>query len=169
MDYEIVYSGRKTLSLSVKGGRLVIRAPFGTRKEKIDKAIAAHREWIVTHLEEQRIKQARINALTEEDVASLKKKAREVLTARTEYFAKKMGLEYGRISITSAMTRFGSCNSKGNIAFSYRLMLYPEEAIDYVVVHELAHLVEMNHSPRFYRVVEAILPDYRKRKELLKK
>ena len=79
-----------------------------------------------------------------------------------------MNLQYGRITITSAKTRFGSCSSKGNISYSYRLMLYPEEAREYVVVHELAHLLEMNHSKRFYAVVEKYLPDYKLRRRLLK-
>ena len=79
-----------------------------------------------------------------------------------------MGLKYGRITITSAKTRFGSCSSKGRISYSYRLMLYPEAARDYVVVHELAHLVEMNHSKRFYDVIEKFMPDYKERKRMLK-
>ena len=94
--------------------------------------------------------------------------AKIALTAKTAYYAKIMGLSYGRITITSAKTRFGSCSSKGNISFSYLLMLYPDEAIDYVVVHELAHLVEMNHSSAFYKIVENILPDYKNRQKLLK-
>jgi len=79
-----------------------------------------------------------------------------------------MNLKYGRITITSAKTRFGSCSSKGNISYSYKLMLYPEAAREYVVVHELAHLVEMNHSKRFYSLVERYLPDYKERRKLLK-
>ena len=79
-----------------------------------------------------------------------------------------MGLNYGRITITSAKKRFGSCSSVGNISYSYRLMLYPEAAREYVVVHELAHLVEMNHSKKFYEVIAKILPDYKYRKKLLK-
>ena len=79
-----------------------------------------------------------------------------------------MGLKYGRISITSAKTRFGSCNSRGNIAYSYRLMLYTEAAREYVVVHELSHLLEMNHSKSFYSIVEKYMPDYKERRKLLK-
>ena len=79
-----------------------------------------------------------------------------------------MNLQYGRITITSAKTRFGSCSSEGNIAFSYRLMLYPEAAIDYVVVHELAHRREMNHSAAFYKIIASVLPDYKYRNALLK-
>ena len=79
-----------------------------------------------------------------------------------------MGLKYSRITITGAKTRFGSCSSKGNISFSYRLMLYPEAAREYVVIHELAHLLEMNHSKRFYAIIEKYIPDYKERKKLLK-
>ena len=79
-----------------------------------------------------------------------------------------MGLKYGRITITSAQKRFGSCNSNGNICFSYRLMLYPESAREYVIVHELAHLKEMNHSKAFYAIIASVLPDYKHRRKLLK-
>ena len=79
-----------------------------------------------------------------------------------------MGVKYGRITITSAKKRFGSCSSQGNISFSYRLMLYPEAAREYVVVHELAHLKVMNHSKDFYDVVASVLPDYKNRRRLLK-
>ena len=105
---------------------------------------------------------------TKAEEAELRRKAKKILTEKTAYFANIMGLKYGRITITGAKTRFGSCSSKGNISYSFRLMTYPEEAVDYVVVHELSHLVEMNHSQRFYKVVESVLPDYKARKKLLK-
>ena len=103
-----------------------------------------------------------------DEESELRKCAKEILPLKTAYFANLMGLKYGRITITGAKTRFGSCSSKGNISYSFRLMTYPDEALDYVVVHELAHLVEMNHSPRFYNIVEQVLPDYKERKKLLK-
>ena len=80
-----------------------------------------------------------------------------------------MGLKYGRITITGAKTRFGSCSSKGNISYSFRLMKYPEAAIDYVVVHELAHILELNHSEKFWNIVASVFPDYKERRKLLKK
>ena len=111
---------------------------------------------------------ARFSSLTDADIKKLRHQANKVLSEKTAYYANIMGLKYGRITITSAKTRFGSCSGKGNIAYSYRLMLYPEEAIDYVVVHELAHIVEMNHSPVFYSIVARVLPDYKSRAKLLK-
>ncbi|MBQ8302206.1 MAG: M48 family metallopeptidase [Clostridia bacterium] len=169
MDYEIVYSNRKTISLCVKCGSLIVRAPFFTSKRKIDEIVSSHREWIDKSIEKQRAKSEKYDSLTDEKIASLRKAAKQILPIKVAHYAKIMGLKYGRITITGAKTRFGSCSSKGNISFSYLLMLYPEEAIDYVVVHELAHLVEMNHSSRFYKIVEGVLPDYKERKKLLKK
>lgn len=168
MTYEVVYSCRKTISLCIREGRLVIRAPYGTRRDRIESVIASHRDWIKKHTEKQAQRNKKYEDLTDEKIAILRKYAKSVLPIKVAYFANLMGLKYGRITITGAKTRFGSCSSKGNISFSYRLMLYPEEAIDYVVVHELAHLIEMNHSPRFYKVVENILPDYKERAKLLK-
>ena len=168
VEYDIVYSSRRTLSLCIKDGKLVVRAPYGATRDKIDEALSAHEEWIRSNLERQNNKRERFDRLTENDINALKAAAREILPKKVAYFAEKMGIRYGRITITSAKTRFGSCSSDGDISFSYRLMTYPNEAIDYVVVHELAHIKEMNHSPRFYAVIEEQLPDYKERKKLLK-
>lgn len=169
MDYKIVYSGRKTVSLCIKDGGLVVKAPYGTKKARIESIISSHTDWIKKHTERQIEKNKRYENLTEEKIALLRKTAKQILPLKVAYYANIMGLKYGRITITSAKTRFGSCSSKGNLSFSYRLILHPDEVIDYVVVHELAHLVEMNHSPAFYRVVANILPDYKERIKLLKK
>lgn len=169
LDYKVVYSGRKTISLCVKDGVLVVKAPYGTRKQRIESLVSSHEDWINKHIKKQIEKNKKYEGLTEERIAELRKAAKQILPAKVAYYAKIIGLKYSRITITSAKTRFGSCSSKGNLAFSYRLMMYPEEAIDYVVVHELAHLVEMNHSPAFYKVVAKILPDYKERIKLLKK
>ena len=168
MDYEIVYSKRRTISLCIKDGGLVVKAPIGTPKKKIGEIVSSHTDWIEKNIKKQSAKNAKISALTDSDIATLKKIAKQVIPVKVERYAKIMGLNYGRITITSAKTRFGSCSSKGNLSFSYLLMLYPEPAIDYVVVHELSHLKEMNHSPRFYRIVASVLPDYKERQKLLK-
>ena len=169
MDYKVVYSKRKTISLCIKNGGLVVKAPFGTKKTRIENIVSAHLDWVKKNIEKQLERNKKYANLTEERIAGLKKTAKEILPLKVAYFANIMGVKYGRITITSAETRFGSCSSKGNLAFSYRLMLYPDEAIDYVVVHELAHLFEMNHSKEFYSIVENVLPDYKKRIALLKK
>ena len=169
MDYKIIYSNRKTISLCVKNGELVVRAPYGVLKSDIDKIVDSHIDWVEKHVKKQEETEDRFNSLTDENIKYLRKKAKKMLPEKVAYYANIMGLKYGRITITGAKTRFGSCSSKGNISFSYLLMQYPEEAIDYVVVHELAHILEMNHSARFYKIVESVLPDYKERRKLLKK
>ena len=168
MEYEVIYSDRRTLSLSVKNGRLIVRAPRRTSETKIKEAVLSHMDWIKKHIASQEIRAKNHPDPTPEQEAEMRRRARKILVAKTAYFAEIMGLKYGRITITGAKTRFGACSSKGNISYSFRLMSYPEEAIDYVVVHELSHLVEMNHSKAFYKIIESVLPDYKERKKLLK-
>ena len=168
MEYDIIYSNRRTLSLSIKNCRLVVRAPRGTSQEKIEKAILSHKDWIAKHMLKQIERSKKHPEPSAEEETLMRKRAKQILAAKTAYYAELMGLKYGRITITGARGRFGSCTSKGNISYSFRLMSYPDEAIDYVVVHELSHLVEMNHSERFYQIVESVLPDYKERRKLLK-
>jgi len=94
--------------------------------------------------------------------------AKEYLPKRTSIYAKQMSVKPSILKICNAKARWGSCNSNGDITFVWRLMMADDEVIDYVVVHELAHLVEMNHSEKYWDVVERVLPDYRERKARLK-
>ena len=169
VDYRVEYSKRKSISISVKGGELVIKAPYKTQDKMIEELLSKHRLWIERHLGAAKAKAAIESGISEDDIKKLKKAAREELTRLAEHYSKVMGVRYNAISITSAKTRFGSCSLKGRISFSYRLMLYPYEAREYVVVHELAHLKRMDHSPEFYRIIEEILPDYKERQRLLKR
>ena len=168
MEYKVIFSKRKTVSISIENCAPVIKAPIGTDDATLRRIVAKHADWIAKHIEQQKKKMSRFENLTDADIKRLKKEAKVYFAEKTEYFAKIMGIDYGRITITSAQKRFGSCSSSGNISFTYRLMLYPEAARDYVVVHELAHRREMNHSKRFYAIIEAVMPDYRYRKRLLK-
>jgi len=97
-----------------------------------------------------------------------RKQARNVLTERVEFFARKHGFKIGKIRVSSARTRWGSCSSKDTLSFTWRLVMAPLEVIDYVVVHELCHLKEMNHSKAFWTRVERILPDYKVHRKWLK-
>ena len=109
-----------------------------------------------------------MNKLTDAQLKELVKKAKKIFPVKVDYFADKMGVTYGRISIRKQHTRWGSCSSDGNLNFNALLMLMPNEMQDYVVVHELAHRIEMNHSKRFYAEVAKILPDYKEREKYLK-
>ena len=168
MDYEIIRSKRRTVSITVIDGRIILRAPEGLTDREAAKIIASHKKWIISKLELQAKTKSADKELSEEEALLMRKEAKRYFKDKTEYYARIMNLKYSRITITGAKTRFGSCSSKGNICFSYRLMQYPEAARDYVVVHELAHLVEMNHSSRFYSIIERYMPDYKERKKQLK-
>ena len=88
-------------------------------------------------------------------------RANRIFPERSAFFALRMGVDYGRITIREQKTRWGSCTSEGNLNFNWRLIFAPEKVLDYVVVHELAHRKEMNHSPAFYAVVASVMPEYK--------
>ena len=168
MEYSIIYSKRKTLAISVKDGAVIVRAPRGLKKGRIEFYVEKHRSWIEKSLERVKRESELVSAMSEREIAELKKSAKIYFKDKIELYSNIMGLKYSRMRITSAKKRFGSCSSAGNISFSYRLMLYPEAAREYVVVHELAHLVHMNHSADFYALIAKYMPDYKERKKLLK-
>lgn len=168
MEYRIIYSGRKTVGITVKYGEVIVRSARGISRKTIDEIVNKHTDWIKDKLEKQRIKKEKYESLTESDIKRLKTDAIVYFNRKCEHFSKIIGLKYSRIKITSAKKRFGSCSSSGVICFSYRLMLYPEAAREYVVVHELAHIKHLNHSKEFYALIERYMSDYKERRRLLK-
>ncbi|MEE0980838.1 MAG: SprT family zinc-dependent metalloprotease [Acutalibacteraceae bacterium] len=168
-EIKIIRSKRKTLSLEVKeNGEVVLRAPFWCSGKTIDAFVNEKIDWLKSALERQKKISENKVQLDDKRIAELKRSAKILLPERVNYYSKIMGVEPTGIKITSAQKRFGSCSTKNSICFSYLLMLYPQEAIDYVVVHELAHIRFHNHSKDFYGFIESVLPDYRNREKLLK-
>lgn len=168
--YKVKYSARRTLGISItRDGDIVVRAPYRTPETDIRRMLTEHEDWILRHISSVRARRAAHPEPTSAEEATLRAEARRYLPDKVAHYAAQMGVTYGRITITGARTRFGSCSSRGNLSFSFRLMQYPEAAREYVVVHELAHRRQMNHSPAFYREVAAVLPDYKERARLLKK
>ena len=167
IPYEIIYSRRKTVAIQItRDARVQVRAPYGCSKSFIDSFVREKSDWISRHLAlaEKRKREPAASgqpALTKKERARYIKIARDIFTRKTEYYARIMGVSYGRISIREQKTRWGSCSSQGNLNFNWRLIFAPENVLDYVVVHELAHRKEMNHSKAFYAIVESVLPDYR--------
>jgi predicted metal-dependent hydrolase len=164
---KITYSNRKTLSLSVNAaGEPEVKAPLGCPASVIEGFITKHRRWIEKRQAEVRAQKV----YSKEEIAALRQRAKEYLPQRVAYYAPLMGVAPASLKITAAKTRFGSCSGKNGICFSLYLMEKSGRAIDYVVVHELAHIKQHNHSPAFYKEIEKILPDYRERiKELKRK
>ena len=165
MGFEVIRSSRKTMAAEIRHGRLIIRAPLSATDSEIGLFINKNRKWIETHLAKAREKQRKMESchkLTEDEIRALAKEASEVIPGRVAYYAPLIGVTYGRITIRKQRSRWGSCSSKGNLNFNCLLMLAPPEALDSVVVHELCHRKEMNHSERFYEEVLRVYPDYRK-------
>ena len=169
-EYELIRSARRTLALEItRDCRVLVRAPQRISKARIEAFVASHEDWIRRHLERQKQRSAAAPPPpSEADIAALKARARETLLYKVSYWANIMGVSPVGIKITTARKRYGSCSAKNSLCFSCFLMQYPEEAIDLVVVHELCHITEKNHGPRFYALLERYLPDYRERKKLLK-
>ncbi len=168
-EIKIIRSNRKTLTLEVKeNGEVVLRAPFWCSGKAIEAFINEKNDWLESAIERQKKISENKVQLDEKRIAELKRSAKVLLPERVRYYSKIMGVEPTGVKITSAQKRFGSCSTKNSICFSYLLMLYPQEAIDYVVVHELAHIRFHNHGKDFYSFIESVLPDYRNREKLLK-
>ena len=169
MKYNVKYSSRKTISIQItREAEVVVLAPYHTAPEKIEELVHTHEDWISTHIKKMERRIDSTPNLSEEEIQKMKIEAKQKLSEMVERFSRFMDLEYGRITITSAKSRFGSCSSDGNLSFSYRCMFYPLEVQEYIVVHELSHLVHMDHSKDFYKLVSSVLPDYKKRAQYLK-
>lgn len=168
--YELIRSRRRTLALEItKDCRVLVRAPMGLPKARIDAFVESHANWIANHLEQQRQKAAAAPPPpTAEDIRALKARAWAVLPGKVAYWSKKMGVAPTGLRITAARKRYGSCSGKNSLCFSCFLMDCPERAVDLVVVHELCHIREKNHGPRFYALLAQYLPDHKERKKLLR-
>ena len=171
INYKVIRSNRKSVALQIKDGKVIVRAPYLMGDVDIDKFVLKNKSWVEKHLKldsERKRKLDNVEPLTMDDIQKLADKALEVIPKRVAYYAPKVGVTYGRITIRNQKTRWGSCSSKGNLNFNCLLMLTPPEVIDSVVVHELCHRKEMNHSKKFYDEVLRVYPDYRKWDKWLK-
>lgn len=152
-------------------GKVLVRVPKRMSEKAVGKFVEEHMDWIKVHRANvlEKASEQKGELLTETKLSELFEQSKQFLPERVEYYAGSMGVTYGRITIRNQRTRWGSCSSKGNLNFNCQLMRLPEELIDYVVVHELCHRKEMNHSAAFWAEVEKVLPDYKERRKELKK
>ena len=167
MDYKVIRSRRRTMAIEItRDAQVVVRVPFLATSGQITRFVHGHTAWIEKHVA-RRLANPPIT-YTDEQIAELKRRARSTIPERVAYYSERMGLTPAGITINAAKTRFGSCGTTNRLNFSCLLMRYPPQAIDYVVVHELAHLRHRNHGREFYALIERYLPDYREREKLLK-
>ena len=172
MEYTLIKSRRKTIAVEVRDSGVIVRAPNRTTKREADAFVEKHASWIKRQQEKLASRRAEADALpklTDEELAELRRRASEYISGRVEYYARLMGLTYGRVTLRLQKSRWGSCSAKKNLNYNILLMLTPPQVIDSVVVHELCHLREMNHSARFYALVRSAYPEYDKWNKWLKK
>lgn len=171
MKYEIIRSERKTVAIQIKDGKIIVRAPLRATLSEIDKVVIDNSAWIEKQLKKAQERDARhqgLVPLSTEELQALADKALQVIPPRVGYYAEKIDVTYGRITIRNQRSRWGSCSSKGNLNFNCLLMLAPVEVLDSVIVHELCHRKQMNHSAQFYAEIERVFPEYRKWHDWLK-
>lgn len=173
ISVKIRRSARKTVALEVKAsGEVIARVPNRFLAADAEAFIERHRAWILKKVELTKVRELKmqelafpkIEELTAKDIEAIQKK----LVEKTMFYARKMKVSVGRITIRNQKTRWGSCSSKGNLNFNYRLYYLPEELLEYVIVHELAHRRHMNHSKEFWEEVAFFYPDYKACRERLK-
>ncbi len=169
-DFEVIRSKRKTICIEIKkDASVIIRAPLGMSEKEINRFIEEKQLWILKHLKQlEEKKTSEITKMSDAEIKSLTALAKIEVPKRVDNFAKVMGLSYGKITIKKQTSRWGSCSSKKNLNFNFLLMLCPIEVRDYIIIHELSHLIHMNHSRDFWKCVERYCPEYKKYKKWLR-
>ena len=177
--YRFVRSSRKTLSVEIGPKGLTVKAPFSASRRDVEAFLRKRPHWILAHYDAMQEKMEKLSQqngnshLSESQKEALEKRyrslARECITRRASYYAAQLGVTYSSIRIAEQKTRWGSCSSRGTLSFHWRLILAPPAVMDYVVVHEVCHLIHMDHSPDFWAEVESLMPDYKVYKTWLRK
>ena len=169
----VIRSARKSLGLEVRDANTVLaRIPTRVSDRELKAFVENHRSWI--------LEKTAVMAEREENRKSTPAPPPELLSKtdwmkiqlnigkRVRHYCETMGVTVGYVTVKNQKTRWGSCSAKGNVNFNYQLAFLPDELLDYVVIHELAHRRHMNHSRAFWAEVEKYCPDYRERRERLK-
>lgn len=166
--YTVHRSSRKTISIRITPeGQIQVRCPQRMKNADIHRFVEEKSPWIAKHLASIQARPQEPK-FTPEEISILAQRAKTALPPRIAHYARLMGVTYGRITIRSQRSRWGSCSSKGNLNFNCLLMLTPPEVIDSVIVHELCHRKEMNHSKEFYKEICRVYPEYDKWNRWLK-
>ena len=173
-EYILKKSARaKRARISItKECKVVLTTPCVYPAFLAQRLIDTHRDWIqkkIQKIRESRSGDMRLYRYSREQYEKYREEARSFCRERVAFWAKQMQLEYNRIAIKDMKTRWGSCSSKKNLNFNYKILFLTDAQADYLIVHELAHLVEMNHSPAFWDIVAKYIPAYKHLRTELRK
>ncbi|MFA5925624.1 MAG: M48 family metallopeptidase [Parcubacteria group bacterium] len=167
VEYLVRKSQRaKRLRLAVYcDGSFVITVPQGLDIPRVEEYILRKAEWVLEKLKimKKRSRNAAFAKHSKRDYVKLKEKALKIAEQKVDEFNKIYGFKFNKIAIKNQKTRWGSCSKKGNLNYNFKIALLPEKHADYIIVHELCHLKEFNHSRRFWNLVERLIPDFKER------
>ncbi len=165
VEYRVIRSDRRTLSLEITTeGELLVRVPRRVSEHQIRQFVDSNRGWIEIHYHPK----PPVVPFTAEEVLRIKEQARSIFLPRVRLWAERMGVQYQGVTVRMQRSKWGSCNAQGHLNLNALLVLFPEWVMDYVIVHELAHCREHNHSRRFWMLVETAMPHYKQARQWLK-
>lgn len=171
-NVEVRRSKRKSAAIKITADmQIVVFVPLYVSDNEIERMVISKSKWIDEHMLKVQStidERSKLEKITFEQIKELADQAVEYIPKRVKYYAEKENFVYNKITIKNLVSRWGSCSTKGNLNFNCLLMLTPDYVIDYIVVHELCHLREMNHSEKFWTEVEKIMPDYQRAELWLK-
>lgn len=171
-NVEVRRSKRKSAAIKITADmQIVVFVPLYVSDNEIERMVISKSKWIDEHMLKVQStidERSKLEKITFEQVKELADQAVEYIPKRVKFYAEKENFVYNKITIKNLVSRWGSCSTKGNLNFNCLLMLTPDYVIDYIVVHELCHLREMNHSEKFWAEVEKIMPDYQRAELWLK-
>lgn len=171
-NVEVRRSKRKSAAIKITADmQIVVFVPLYVSDNEIERMVISKSKWIDEHMLKVQStidERSKLEKITFEQVKELADQAVEYIPKRVKYYAEKENFVYNKITIKNLVSRWGSCSTKGNLNFNCLLMLTPDYVIDYIVVHELCHLREMNHSEKFWAEIEKIMPDYQRAELWLK-
>lgn len=171
-NVEVRRSKRKSATIKITADmQIVVFVPLYVSDNEIERMVISKSKWIDEHMLKVQStidERSKLEKITFEQVKELADQAVEYIPKKVKYYAEKENFVYNKITIKNLVSRWGSCSTKGNLNFNCLLMLMPDYVIDYIVVHELCHLREMNHSEKFWAEVEKIMPDYQRAELWLK-
>lgn len=168
MEYTLIRTNRRTVAVVIKpDGAVIVRAPLNMSQARIERVLSEKTAWIEKHLVKIRSSE-KLPKFTDKEINDFIQAAKRVIPEKSAHFAAAIGVSYGRITIRRERTVWGSCTARGNLNFNCLLAAVPPEILDYVIIHELCHRKEMNHSKKFWAIVASMCPEYKEWRKWLK-